>query len=108
MVTIEQFKEIDLRVGKVVEATPHPNADRLLVLKVDIGEPQPRQLVAGIKKSYTPEVLVGKFIVVLANLQPAQLRGVESQGMALAVQCPDAVTLVTIDQPIASPGTRVT
>ena len=84
MVTIEEFSKIELRVGTVTSAEPHPNADRLLVLKVDIGEEEDRQLVAGIRVHYSPEELVGRQIVVVANLQPAKLRGVESQGMLLA------------------------
>ncbi len=84
MVTIEEFSKIELRVGTVTSVEPHPNADRLLVLKVDIGEEEDRQLVAGIRVHYSPEELVGRQIVVVANLQPAKLRGVESQGMLLA------------------------
>lgn len=84
MVTIEEFSKMDLRVGTVTAAKPHPNADRLLVLSVDIGEETERQLVAGIRAYYRLEELVGRQIVVVANLQPAKLRGVESQGMLLA------------------------
>ena len=84
MVTIEEFSKMGLRVGTVTSAHPHPNADRLLVLTVDIGEETERQLVAGIRAHYRPEELIGQQIVVVANLQPAKLRGVESQGMLLA------------------------
>ena len=84
MVTIEEFSKMELRVGTVTAAKPHPNADRLLVLTVDIGEETERQLVAGIRAHYSPEELVGRQLVVVANLQPAKLRGVESQGMLLA------------------------
>lgn len=84
MVTIEEFSKIELRVGTVTAVEPHPNADRLIVLKVDIGEEEERQLVAGIRGHYSPEELIGRQIVVVANLQPAKLRGVESQGMLLA------------------------
>lgn len=84
MVTIEEFSKMDLRVGTVTSAKSHPNADRLLVLTVDIGEETERQLVAGIRAHYSPEELVGRQLVVVANLQPAKLRGVESQGMLLA------------------------
>jgi methionyl-tRNA synthetase len=83
MITIEQFQQVELRVGTVKEATPHPNADRLLVLKVDIGTEE-RQIVAGIRTHYDPAALVGTQVVVVANLAPALLRGVESQGMLLA------------------------
>lgn len=81
-------------VGLVLSAEKHPNADRLLVLKVDIGEAQPRQIVAGIAKVYDPEVLVGKRIIVVANLAPAKLRGVESQGMLLAAGGSDVASLL--------------
>ena len=84
MITIDEFGAIELRVATVKAAEPHPNADRLLVLKIDIGEPEERQLVAGIRAHYPPQELVGKQIIVVANLQPATLRGMESQGMLLA------------------------
>src|SRR5512141_502920 len=83
MLTIDDFRNVELRVATILSAEPHPNADRLLVLKIDLGSEQ-RQLVAGIRAHYEPEALVGKQIVVVANLQPATLRGVESQGMLLA------------------------
>ena len=83
MITIEQFKTVELRVATVVAAEPHPNADRLIVLRVDLGGEQ-RQIVAGIRAVYDPAVLVGRQVVVVANLEPAMLRGVESQGMLLA------------------------
>ncbi len=84
MVTIEDFSQIELKVGTVKSVEPHPKADRLLVLQVELGEPVPRQLVAGIREHYRPDELVGRQIVVVANLKPATLRGVESQGMLLA------------------------
>jgi len=83
MITIDQFKTVELRVATVVSAEPHPNADRLLVLRVDLGSEQ-RQIVAGIRATYDPATLVGRQIVVVANLEPAVLRGIESQGMLLA------------------------
>ena len=83
MITIEQFREIELRVATVRAAEPHPNADRLVVLRVDLGGEE-RQLVAGIRAHYDPAALVGRQVVVVANLAPAMLRGVESQGMVLA------------------------
>jgi methionyl-tRNA synthetase len=82
-ITIDDFRRIDLRVATITAAAPHPNADRLVVLNVDLGTEQ-RQLVAGIRAHYEPEQLVGKRIVVVANLAPATLRGVESRGMLLA------------------------
>jgi methionyl-tRNA synthetase len=106
MITIEEFRKLEMKVGKVVEAAEHPNATKLLVLKVDIGEPAPRQLVAGIKGHYAPDQLVGKSVVVLANLQPALLRGVESQGMILACTNGADVVLLTTDR-AALPGSPV-
>ena len=83
MITIEQFRTLELRVATVRAAEPHPNADRLLVLRVDVGGEE-RQLVAGIRAHYDPAVLIGRQVIVVANLEPAKLRGVESQGMVLA------------------------
>jgi methionyl-tRNA synthetase len=71
-------------VGVVKEANDHPNADKLMVLKVDLGELGERTIVAGIKAQYPKEQIIGKQIIVVANLKPAKLRGVESQGMLLA------------------------
>jgi methionyl-tRNA synthetase len=105
-VTIQDFQKIAFRVGVIRAAALHPNADRLLVLTVDIGEPAPRQIVAGIRATYQPEQVVGKTVVVVANLQPAMLRGVESQGMVLAAT--DATGLVLISpERAATPGSPV-
>jgi methionyl-tRNA synthetase len=105
VITIDDFAKVDLRTAEVLAAEAHPNADRLLVLKIRVGEEE-RQLVAGIRAHYEPEALVGKTIVIVANLQPATLRGVESQGMLLAVKDGDAVRVLTPDAPVAS-GLRV-
>lgn len=96
-ITIEDFKKVELRVARVLEASEIEGADRLLKLQVDLGS-EKRQLVAGIKKAYSPEELVGKHIVVVANLKPARLRGEESQGMLLAAQSDDGPVLVTFDK----------
>ena len=93
MITIEDFQKVDLRIARIVAAEPHPNADRLVVLKIDVGGEE-RQIVAGIRASYAPGALVGRSIVVVANLAPAQLRGVESQGMLLATRDGDRVVLL--------------
>jgi methionyl-tRNA synthetase len=105
MITIEQFREVELRVGTVRSAEPHPNADRLVVLRVDIGTEE-RQLVAGIRAHYDPAALVGRQVVVVANLAPAKLRGVESQGMVLAAADGERVVLLRPDDPVA-PGSTV-
>lgn len=106
-IAFEDFAKIKLRVGRVVEAGPHPNADKLLVLKVDLGDEQ-RQLCAGIKGHYAPEDLVGTNIIVVANLAPRMMRGFESQGMLLAASNADKsqVILLTTREPIA-PGSAV-
>ena len=106
LASIQDFQKIALRVGVIVAAEPHPNADRLLVLKVDIGEPAPRQLVAGIKSGYQPADLLGKHVAVVANLKPATLRGVESQGMVLAASDGDTIILVSPERPIR-PGSTI-
>lgn len=106
-ITIEDFKKVHLRVAKVIEVTPHPNADRLIVLKIDLGA-ETRQICAGIKAFYQPEELLGKYVVVVANLQPAVLRGVESNGMMLAAtdaQTKD-VRILVVEKPV-TPGSSV-
>jgi len=97
MITIDDFAKLELKVGKVVSCEAHPNADKLLVLKVDIGEGQPRQAVAGLRPWYEPQSLVGRSVVFLANLEPAVLRGVESQGMLLAASDGKIVSVVGPD-----------
>ncbi len=105
-ITIDDFKKVDLRVAVVKSVEPHPNADKLLVLKVDLGDGAERQLVAGIRGHYEPQALVGKRIVVVANLAPASLRGVQSQGMLLAARDGARVIVLTTDQE-AAPGSQV-
>ena len=101
MITIDQFKQIELRVGTIRNAEPHPNADRLLVLRVDVGGEE-RQVVAGIRAHYDPATLVGRQVVVVANLEAATLRGVQSQGMVLAAADGDRVVLVRPDDAVAA------
>ena len=78
------FEKIDLRVGTILEVENHPKADKLYVLKVDLGEEQPRTIVAGLRTHYTHEDLKGKQAIFVANLEPINLRGIESNGMILA------------------------
>ena len=104
-ITIADFQKIELKVARVVEASEIEGADRLLKLRISLGTEE-RQLVAGIKSAYAPEDLVGRNIVVVANLKPAKLRGVESQGMLLAAQTDDGPLLVGFDKDIA-PGSVV-
>jgi methionyl-tRNA synthetase len=96
MIDIEAFGQVDLRVGQIVVAERVPNADKLLRLEVDVGEPSPRQLLAGIAEWYAPESLIGQKIVVVANLQPRRLRGLESQGMLLAADADGRPMLATV------------
>lgn len=95
MVTYEEFRKIELKVAKIKEVTEHTNADKLYVLKIDVGEPQEKQIVAGIRNFYKPEELIGKEIVVINNLEPAVIRGVESQGMLLAASDENGISIVT-------------
>ncbi|MBT3353523.1 MAG: methionine--tRNA ligase subunit beta [Candidatus Scalindua sp.] len=104
-ISIQDFSQIDLRVAVITAAEEHPDADKLLVLKVDAGDGE-KQLVAGIKTHYSVEELVGKKIIVVNNLTPAVLRGVESNGMLLAARDGDDVVLVTTDKDVG-PGSRV-
>jgi methionyl-tRNA synthetase len=83
-IAIDDFAKVDLRVGVVVTAQRVKGSDKLLHLSVDIGEPQPRSIVAGIAEAYEPEPLVGRKVVIVANLAPRKLRGIESQGMIVA------------------------
>ena len=103
--TIEDFSKLDLRVGKVLSCERHPDADKLFVLKVDIGEDKPRQIVSGLAGSYTPGQMMGKYIVVIANLQPVKLRGVESCGMLLAGKNDKEVAVVEVNG--LQPGTKI-
>jgi methionyl-tRNA synthetase len=101
------FAKIQLKIATILEAKAHPNADKLLVLKVDVGGEQ-RQICAGIKAWYAPEALVGKQIVVVANLAPRPLRGEISQGMLLAAtdSASGNVIVISPEKP-AAPGSGV-
>ncbi len=105
MITIEDFAKVELKIGKVLEAKRVEGSNKLIVMKVDTGEE--RQIVAGIGKAYLPEELVGKSIVVVTNLQPANLMGVESQGMLLAASDADGkLSILSIDREITE-GAKV-
>jgi methionyl-tRNA synthetase len=104
-VSYEDFQKLDLRVGRILTAEPVPKATRLLKLTVDVGEEQ-RTVVAGIAASYQPEALAGKSIILVANLAPRTLRGVESQGMVLAAESDGQIILASFDTPV-SPGSKV-
>ncbi len=105
IVSYDTFSQLDLRVARILSAEPVEGADKLLCLQVDTGGDS-RQIVAGIAKSYEPAVLVGKHVVIVANLAPARIRGVTSQGMLLAADAGDQLRLVTVECG-AEPGARV-
>ena len=105
-IDFEDFTKVDLVVGKILEAKDHPNADKLLVFKVDIGEDEPRTIISGIKKWYNPEDLVGKNVIVVRNLAPRKMRGIESQGMLLAADFDDDLSLLSTLEDL-KPGAKV-
>lgn len=106
-VSFEDFQKLDLRVATVTAAEPHPKADRLLLIQVDDGTGSPRQVCAGIKAWYDPQALLGRQVVIVANLAPRTIRGQESRGMILAAVARDDdgaedVVLLALDRPIAA------
>lgn len=101
------FQKLDLRVGTVVAAEKHPNADKLLKIMVDIGEEEPRQVLAGLAEFYTPESLPGRRVTVVANLAPRAIRGLESRGMILAVRVDGGMELVETSGDVPN-GSKVT
>lgn len=105
MATIEQFRQLELKVARVLAARPHPDADKLLVLTIDAGS-GPKEIVAGIAHHYRPEDLADKRIIVVDNLEPATLRGVVSNGMLLAAQDGEQMTLIVPERPVAA-GSKV-
>jgi len=100
MISFEDFKKIELRIAKIKEVNDHPNADRLYVISVDLGD-RTKQVVAGIKGSYKKEDLVGRQVVVVDNLESAVLRGVESQGMILAASDDKGISVIGPDRDLA-------
>lgn len=104
-ITIDEFSKIQLKTATVLSAERVPKSEKLVKLQVDLGHER-RQIVAGIGKKYDPSELVGKTIVIVANLKPAKLMGIESQGMVLAAGDTDVQGLVTVLEPVAS-GTKV-
>ena len=106
-ITIDEFMKIQLKTAKVISAERVPKSEKLLKLQVSLGEGmEPRQIVAGIGKKYEPEALIGKTIVIVANLKPAKLMGIESQGMVLAAGDSEVRGLVTLLEDV-EPGTKV-
>lgn len=105
-ISFQDFKKMDLRVAKVLEAERVEGTDKLMKLQIDLGS-EKRQIVAGIAEVYTTDDMTGKYIVVVANLEPATIRGVESNGMLLAANISGRPEIVTFDKEV-QPGTPVT
>lgn len=106
MLTFEDFKKVELKTAKILEAEDHPKADKLVILKIEVGE-EKKQIVAGIKGKYSTEELIGKNIIVVNNLEPAIIRGVESDAMLLAAKSGEILTLIVPEKEIKS-GSSVT
>lgn len=104
-IAIEDFMRVELRTAKILEAERVPKSKKLMKMRVDVGTEQ-RTIVAGIAEAYEPEALVGKSVVIVANLKPAKLMGIESNGMVLAASPEDGQPIVLNAEP-AVPGTRV-
>ena len=107
-INYDDFAKLDLRVATILECKPHANADKLLVLQIELADGERRQICAGLRAYYQPEQMVGKQIVVVANLAPRQMRGEVSNGMLLAASDPatEKVVLVSMAEPV-TPGSKV-
>jgi len=105
MVSFDDFSRLKLKIGKIIEINNHPDAEKLYVLKVDIGEKM-IQLVAGIKPFYNQDDLIGKLIIVLTNLEPKDIRGVVSEGMLLAAHNKDNLSVLVPDKQM-EPGSLI-
>ena len=105
--TIDEFQKSDLRVGKIVSAERVEGSEKLLKLQVDIAEPAPRQILSGIAKAYTPEDLLGKSVVIIANLEPRMMMGMESNGMLLAAHGEGGAPVVIQPAGDVPPGARI-
>ncbi|HDK28115.1 MAG TPA: methionine--tRNA ligase subunit beta [Candidatus Atribacteria bacterium] len=105
IISYEEFKKIDLRVGKIIDAEPASGTDKLLKLKVNLGK-EIRTIVAGVREHYSAENILGKKIIIVYNLKPRKIRGIESQGMLLAAVDNHNVVLLTVDRDITE-GSKV-
>ena len=104
-ITIDEFRNVDLRVAEIVSCEKVKDADKLLRLRIGLGDEE-REIVAGLAQHYAPESLVGRLIVVVCNLKPAIIRGLESKGMLLAVRDGETLSLLTVDRKVQS-GSKV-
>ena len=105
MVSFEDFKKLDIRIARIADVREHPNADKLYVIQIDLGD-RTKQIVAGIRANYSSADLVGKKIVVVDNLEPVTLRGEESHGMLLAA-CDKNGPVVLVPESDVPPGTQI-
>ena len=107
LITIDDFLKVEIKIGEILSAEKMPDADKLLILKVNVGEEIPRQICSGIAKYYPdPQLLVGKKVAFCTNLASRMLRGYESQGMIMAAGGEEAFSLLEVDQKLSA-GTRV-
>ena len=106
IISIDDFVKVELKTARVIHAEKVEGADKLLKIQIKIGD-EDRQIVAGIAEHYAADDLVDKMIIVVANLKPAEIRGVESNGMLLAASSDDAIVLVTVDDPLVGSGVRI-
>ncbi len=102
VIEFPDFQKVDMRIGTVLSVSKHPDADKLLIVKIDTGDDKPRQVVAGLAEFFSPEELEGKQVVVVTNLKPRKLRGEVSEGMILAVRNGDGMELLTVTAGVAS------
>ena len=107
MITIDDFKKIELKVAKVLEAERIEGSEKLIKMQVDVGEGTNRQVLAGIAQYYKPEELVGREIIIVANLEPRKLMGLESNGMLLAASSPDGAPVILIPEKEVPPGSGI-
>lgn len=99
MITLDEFKKLEIKTAEIKEVNDHPNADKLYVMTIDVGD-KTKQIVAGIKGSYKKEDLIGRQIVIIDNLEPAELRGVQSQAMLLAAKDESGLAIIVPDRRI--------
>ena len=105
--TIDEFQKADLRVGKIVSAERVEGSEKLLKLQVEIGEAAPRQILSGIAKAYAPEEIAGKSVVIIANLDPRMMMGMESNGMLLAAHSEDGTPVLVLPASDVPPGAKI-
>lgn len=106
MITIDDFAKVELKVGTVLAAEEVIESEKLLKLKVDLGEKTPRQILAGVKQWYSPEDFMGKQVIIVANLEPKVMMGLESQGMMLAADSEDGPIFLSVPKEVPA-GTKI-